>query len=45
MKGAVFLIPLRDFGYAIGVLARSDGDGQCFGYFFGPRVKSNEVDI
>lgn len=46
MEGSVFLIPLRDNGYATGVLARADGEGQCFGYFFGPRVESkDDVDI
>lgn len=46
MEGTVFLVPLRDSGYAIGVLARADGNGQCFGYFFGPRVEGkDEVEI
>jgi hypothetical protein len=34
------MVPLRDSGYAVGVLSRASGDGHCFGYFFGPRVYS-----
>lgn len=37
-EGAIFLIPLRDLGYAVGVLARTSGEGHALGYFFGPRV-------
>lgn len=45
-EGTVFLVPLRDKGYAIGVLARTSGEGHCFGYFFGPRVmRAEEVDL
>lgn len=45
-EGTVFLVPLRDSDYAIGVLARFSGEGHCFGYFFGPRVKNaGQVDI
>ena len=36
--GSVFLVPLRDTGYGIGVMARNTGNGDCLGYFFGPRV-------
>ena len=44
--GTVFIIPLRDSGYGIGLLTRSTGKGTCFGYFFGPRVFSiDEVDF
>lgn len=35
-------MPLRDHGYAIGVVARADGKGIALGYFFGPRVESLE---
>ena len=46
IEGSVFLVPLRDIGFATGVLARANGVGQCFGYFFGPRVdSSDEVQI
>ncbi|MGK3962050.1 immunity 26/phosphotriesterase HocA family protein [Sorangium sp. So ce118] len=45
-NGTVFLVPLRDSGYAIGVLARATGEGHAFGYFFGPRVsKASDVDM
>jgi len=40
--GTVFRIPLRDSGYAVGVLARSRGDGTCLGYFFGPRLNLDD---
>lgn len=38
--GSIFLVPLRDKGFAAGVLARANGRGQAFGYFFGPRIQS-----
>lgn len=38
VKGTVFGIPLRDEGWARGVVARMDGKGTCLGYFFGPRL-------
>lgn len=41
-EGSVFLVPLRDYGFAIGVLARVSGEGHCFGYFFGPRIQSKD---
>ena len=37
-EGTVFLVPLRDRGYAVGVVARISGEGHAFGYFFGPRI-------
>lgn len=37
-EGDVFVVPLRDGGYGLGVLARYSGDGLAFGYFFGPRM-------
>lgn len=44
--GTVFLVPLRDSGYATGVLARASGKGPAFGYFFGPRVHEfEEIDF
>lgn len=36
-EGDVFAVPLRDGGYAVGVVARSKGQGPVLGYFFGPR--------
>ncbi|CAN97846.1 hypothetical protein sce7677 [Sorangium cellulosum So ce56] len=45
-NGTVFLVPLRDGGYATGVLARATGEGHALGYFFGPRVsKASDVDM
>jgi hypothetical protein len=38
-EGSVFLVPLRDGGYARGVVARSTRQGiVLLGYFFGPKV-------
>ncbi len=41
-KGTVFLFPLKGGGYARGVVARMDGKGLVFGYFFGPKLQSPE---
>lgn len=41
-EGTVFMIPLRDNGFATGVVARISGDGHAFGYFFGPRLQSKD---
>lgn len=38
--GTIFSVPLRDGGYAIGVVARCDHKGLVFGYFFGPRLET-----
>ncbi len=38
--GTVFLVPLRGGGFARGVIARFDGKGLVFGYFFGPKLDS-----
>ena len=44
--GTAFLVPLRDSGFALGVLARADGKGSALGYFFGPRVSgADEVEL
>lgn len=44
-SGSVFLVPLRSEGYCLGVLAKSSGKGQAFGYFFGPKInKASEVE-
>ncbi len=38
-EGSVFLVPLRNGGYARGVVARATHEGKgLFGYFFGPRL-------
>jgi hypothetical protein len=40
-EGSVFLVPLRNGGYARGVVARATAKGKTlFGYFFGPRIES-----
>jgi Immunity protein 26 len=36
-EGDWFAVPLRDHGYAVGIIARQNRDGILFGYFFGPR--------
>jgi len=44
--GTTFLVPLRDGGFALGVLARADENGSALGYFFGPRVSGvDEVEL
>lgn len=37
-SGSIFLVPLRDHGYCVGVLTHASGKGHAFGYFFGPRI-------
>ena len=39
-EGDVFAVPLRDGGYAPGVIARADGKGVVVGYFFAKRFQS-----
>jgi hypothetical protein len=34
------VVPLRDGGYSVGVVARSDNRGRALGYFLGPRLQS-----
>jgi hypothetical protein len=42
-EGTVFLVPLKDGGFARGVVARSGPKGKIlFGYFFGPRLASTD---
>src|SRR3990172_250775 len=36
-EGTWFAVPLCTTGYAVGVIARSAGNGPVFGYFFGPK--------
>lgn len=45
-EGQWFAIPLRNGGYAVGVIVRGDSNSVCLGYFFGPRyekVPSDEI--
>jgi len=46
-EGSVFLVPLRNGGYACGVVARASSAGKVLlGYFFGPRLVSpNPVEV
>jgi hypothetical protein len=45
-EGTVFLVPLRNGGFARGVVARVDPKGKILlGYFFGPRYETNAVPI
>jgi Immunity protein 26 len=40
-EGSLFLVPLRDMGYARGVVGRATKTGKVvFGFFFGPRLSS-----
>ncbi len=39
-EGSVFVFPLREGGFARGVVARMNGKGRVFGYFFGPKLAS-----
>ena len=42
-QGTIFLVPISEMAFARGVLARTDGKGRCFGYFFGPRISSENA--
>ena len=39
-EGTCFALPLREGGFARGVVARSNSTGVVFGYFFGPKLGS-----
>ena len=39
VEGDWFAVPLREGGYAIGLVARANPNGVLLGYFFGPRHK------
>jgi hypothetical protein len=39
-EGTWFAVPLRNSGYAVGVVARMNSEGGIFGYFFGPKQDS-----
>jgi hypothetical protein len=42
-EGTIFLVPLREGGFARGVIARKSARGIIlFGYFFGPRLLSTD---
>ncbi|MBO1756885.1 Imm26 family immunity protein [Allobranchiibius sp. CTAmp26] len=42
-EGDCFAVPLRDGGYAAGVVARSNPEGVLVGYFFGPARRAVPV--
>ena len=43
-EGSVFLVPLKNGGYARGVVARASRHGKVlFGYFFGPLLRSTDI--
>jgi hypothetical protein len=42
-KGTWFLVPLRTQGYAMGLVARMNGKGGIFGYFFAPVIAGPSV--
>jgi hypothetical protein len=44
-EGTCFLVPLRKGGYARGVVARLNGKGVVFGYFFGPKLEKTENGV
>ncbi len=39
-EGDWFAVPLRDGGFALGVVARMDGKGAVIAYLFGPRSEA-----
>lgn len=41
-EGSCFVFPLEGGGFARGVVARMNGKGAVFGYFFGPRLTAIE---
>lgn len=41
-EGTCFVVPLRDGGFARGIVCRMDGKGKIFGYFFGPRLREEK---
>lgn len=44
-SGTWFLVPLRNGGFARGVVVRFDGKGTVFGYFFGPKQDCAAGDV
>lgn len=38
-NGTLFAVPLRTIGFGVGLVARNNGKGLAFGYFFGPMVR------
>ena len=44
-EGSCFFVPLREGGFARGIVARCDGDGRLFAYFFGPKLAQPSDDF
>ena len=44
-EGTCFFVPLRNGGYARGVVSRLDGEGGIFAYFFGPKLAQPECSF
>jgi hypothetical protein len=42
-EGDWFAVPLRDHGFALGLVARANRKGMLLGYFFGPRRPTPDV--
>ena len=43
-EGQWFAVPLRNGGYALGVVVRGNSKSVCLGYFFGPRYEKPPND-
>jgi hypothetical protein len=41
-EGTCFFVPLREGGFARGIVVRLDGDGRIFAHFFGPKLTQAE---
>jgi Immunity protein 26 len=39
-NGSCFAVPLRTIGFGVGLVARNNGKGVAFGYFFGPMIRT-----
>jgi len=45
-EGDCFAVPLREGGFARGIVVRMDGKGIVFGYFFGPLIEDlNGIEV
>lgn len=42
-EGTCFFVPLRDSGFARGIVARLSGKGKIFAFFFSPRLERSEA--
>jgi hypothetical protein len=44
-EGTCFFVPLRNGGFARGVVTRLSGNGEIFAYFFGPKLTGPEASF